>query len=286
MSATETVNIMPGAPTGPTLEESYAALKAEGLVSDDADGAVFPDSQVAQGGADGEQEEAAAERPSWLPEKFKTVEEYTAYVAELEGKVNGGDKDGAGDDDAGSEPTPEERKAAEEATARAGLDLNDVSKEWADNGGLKDETYEKLAKAGYPREMVDIYIEGLTARNAPIATEAFNVAGGEEQYGAMIDWAIENLSQAEQEAFDEAVNSNNKSKALLAVRGLHASYSAAQAKVRSNEPTNPLNPRGSAAVTGYAHLDDYLSDLNDPRYDKSESFRSQVAAKLAQSPNL
>ena len=68
--------------------------------------------------------------------------------AELEKKQSQGRK--ADDDDdaesAGETPqaTEEERKAAEEATKKAGLDLQKVSQEWYENEGLTEETYGKL----------------------------------------------------------------------------------------------------------------------------------------------
>ena len=279
MTNTQTATITETSSSEPSLEAQYEALKAEGLVSDDAEGASTETPEVAQGGAEGEQD-GGEDRPSWLPEKFATVEDYLAYVKELE---EGKTKDDPADTDEVAEPTPEERKAAEEATARAGLDLNTVSKEWFDNGGLTADTYDKLAKAGYPKEMVDIYIEGLTSRTNSVTNDAYAVVGGEEKYGEMIDWAIDNLSDAQQKAFDAAINSNNPAKAMLAIKGLKADWTAALAADASQEPEVQINGKGGPKSDTYASLDDYMEDLNDPRYDTNETFRNKVAAKLARS---
>jgi hypothetical protein len=279
LTSVQTTTIAETSSSDPSLEAQYEALKAEGLVSDDAEGASTETPQVAQGGAEGEQD-GGEDRPSWLPEKYATVEDYLAYVKELE---EGKTQEDPEETPEYAEATPEERKAAEEATARAGLDLNNVSKEWFDNGGLTDDTYAKLEKAGYPKDMVDIYIEGLTSRTNSAVNDAYALVGGEDKYGEMIDWAVDNLSDAQQKAFDAAINSNNPAKAMLAIKGLKADWTAALAADASEEPEVQINGKGGPKADTYASLDDYMEDLNDPRYDTNETFRKKVAQKLSRS---
>lgn len=284
---TETVTLAPGPSKSPTIEESYAALKAEGLVSDDTDGASLVANPDAQGGAEGEQEGADTDRPSGLPPKFKTYEELVKAYEALEKKQSSQTPDDAADEGVEYAPASEEEvAAAEEATKKAGLDLNEVSAEWYANQGLTDDTYTKLEAAGYPREMVDIYIEGLTARTQSTVTEVYKSVGGQEAYGEMIDWAIDNLSDAEQKAFDKAVNSNDKATAMLAVEGLKAKWSTAVAAESSDEPEVQVNGRGQSNAGGYETMDDYMEDLADPRYDTNETFRRQVMKKLAVTKNF
>lgn len=271
MSNTNTSVITGDANPGPSLEESYEALKKAGVVSDDDDGAVID--PVAQGGADDELEALNEDgSPAVVPDEDEAHE----------------DDDTAEDED-GPEYAPatdEERAAAEEATARAGLDLNDVSTEWFANDGLTDETYEKLTAAGYPREMVDIYIEGLTSRTAGTANEAYELVGGKESYGEMIDWAIDNMSDAEQKAFDKDINSNNRRTAMMAIKSLKSDYEADLMSTMSHEPEAALDPRSTPSAEGaggFANMDDYMTAMQDPRYDASEAYRKQVAAKLSRS---
>jgi hypothetical protein len=263
MSNTQTTEIQGNPNPGPSLEESYEALKAAGVVSDEDDGAVID--PVAQGGAD--------EDPEALNEDGSPVDVTDEDLEEDEEELEY------------APATDEERAAAEEATARAGLDLNEVSQEWFDNEGLTDETYEKLSKAGYPREMVDIYIEGLTTRTAGTANDAYELMGGKEGYGEMIDWAIDNLSDADQKAFDKAINSNNRSTAMMAIKALKGDYEAALMAEMSYEPEDPVETRGgpTASGGGFENMDDYMTAMQDPRYDTSESYRKQVAARLSKS---
>lgn len=278
---------------GPSLEEQYEALKAEGVISDDGDAP----SEDAQGGAQGEP--GQAEVPDWVPEKFRNAKDPMKAMAEayaaLERKQSSGDDDEDADEeyddddlpDDGGNVTAEERAAAEEATEKAGLDLMAVQSEWDTDGGLSDETYDALEAAGYPREAVDVYIEGLLARNSSATNEAYGIVGGEDAYGEMVEWAAANLSDEEIEVYDEAVNSRNPAKVKAAVRGLNAQWMAAVTQEVSEEPEDQITPKGQGAGgTRYASLDDYMADLNDPRYDQSETFRNQVMAKLARSPDI
>lgn len=272
---------------GPSIEEQYEALKAEGLIAEDGESP-----SDALGGAEGEPGEA--ERPSWLPAKFKSAADMAKAYAELERKQSRGDDDEADEegDDEGDEDdatdesvaTPEERAAAEEATKKAGLDLTEVQSEWDAEGGLSDETYDALEKAGYPREAVDVYIEGLLARNNAAFTTAYGIVGGEDAYGEMVAWAADNLSDEEIEAYDEAVNSRNTGKVKAAVKGLNAQWMAAIAAESSEEPEDAITPKGGQRTgSTYESHDDFMNDLNDPRYDESETFRAQVMAKRARS---
>jgi hypothetical protein len=294
MSQHESVSVFAGdeGSKGPSLEEQYEALKSEGLV--DADGESPSD---AQGGAPGEP--GQAEVPDWVPEKFRNAEDPMKAMAEaysaLERKQSqpddeGDDEEYDEDDDQSDDqdgPTPEEREAAEEATKKAGLDLMEVQAEWDTEGGLSDETYDALEAAGYPREAVDVYIEGLLARTNAGTNAAYGVVGGEDAYSEMVQWASENLSDEEIEVYDEAVNSRNQAKILAAVRGLNAQWTQAVMQEASEEPDEEITPKGNGSTASrYATLDDYMADLNDPRYDSNESFRNSVIAKLARSTDI
>lgn len=277
MSNTETVSINTGdeAAKGPSLEESLKSLQEEGLIAPD------DETPVAQGGAKDTKQGSTEERPAWLPEKFKSPEDLAKAYDELQRKQGAGKTDETPAD--APQVTPEERKAAEDATKKAGLDLNEVSVEYNTQGGLSEATYSKLAEAGYPKDMVDIYIEGLTARYTTIETEAKKVAGGDDGYGEMIDWAIGNLSPEEQAAYDKAVNSGDRHRVLQAVKALKADYERAIAADRSEEPEAVVTAKGKTSGNVYSHQDEWLADLADPRYDSNEAFRQQVMAKLARS---
>ncbi|MBT1154427.1 hypothetical protein J1C56_02360 [Aminobacter anthyllidis] len=287
MANAETVTINTGdeGSKGPSIEDSYKALVEEGLIAPEGDTPGDEAKPNAQGGAAEDADPGSnEERPDWLPAKYKTVEAFLKSHEELERKLGSGKTDEEEPrEPQANQPTAEERAAAEEATKKAGLDLRTISVEYQKDGKLSDDTYTKLEAAGYPKEMVDIYVEGLTNRLQATANAAYEVAGSEQAYGEMIDWAIANLDDAEQGAFDKAVNSNNKATALMAIRGLKARMDAAVKAEASEEPEETVGKGGKTSGNAYASLDDYMADLNDPRYDTNATFRNQVMAKLARS---
>lgn len=286
MSQHESVTIPGATNPGPSLQESYEALKAEGLISDEADVASTVTPEVAQGGAQGAEgddtvgEDTDTERPSWLPEEFATEEEFREWYA----AQKAGDDDEESTDEASAEVTDEERAAAEEATKKAGLDLSKVSDEYWANDGLSEETYKKLADAGYPQELVDVYIEGLVSRNSATERSVYELVGSQAVYGEMVQFALDNMDAEQQAAYDREINSGNKTRVLNAVKALKADFEAHRKANDSVEPESVIEAKGGAPKADtYAHLDDYMADLSDPRYATSETFRQKVMAKLSRS---
>src|SRR5690606_9158202 len=122
-----------------------------------------------------------------------------------------------------SESKSEVDKAVEEAKESLqtlNLDFDEFSKELSETGELSEASYERLEKAGIPREVVDTYLDGLRALAQQQFQEIYNIVGGEENYRAMIEWASENLTDDEREAFNATINSG-LSQAKLAVEALH-----------------------------------------------------------------
>ena len=282
---------------GPSIEESHAKLVEEGILNDDentqganTEANVDPEKKSEEGNADDN-------APKSL-EKFRRedgsidVDALQKSYLELEKKQSGKTEENSEEEtenpanennmEVTKEPTEEEKKTVEDIAKKADVDLKELSSEWLENGELTADHYSKLEAAGYPREMVDTYAKGLTSSVTDIAGSAIEIAGGSAEYGEMLDWAIDNLSENEQQAFDAAVNSNDKATTLQAVRGLHAQYKAATDD-GTREPGETLEGRKAASGDVYNHMDDYMADLNDPRYDQSESFRAKVMAKLNRS---
>lgn len=294
MAETQKVELSTPEATPSDIQADYDKLVEEGIISDETGQAVVDGTPAKEDETPATEKTESSERPSWLPEKFKTPEEMAKAYQEAEKKLSEGKADET-DGDSEEEPekreyaeaTEEERQAAQNAVEKAGLNLNDVSQEWFDNGGLKEETYTKLSEAGYPKEMVDTYIEGLTNRTVSTTDSVFETVGGEEKYDEMALWASKNYSEAEIVAYDKAVNSNNKEQVMMAVRALKARYDDEVTSKQSQEPEEEVTGQGGVKATGgYDSLDEYMEDMADPRYDTNETYRNKVIAKLAKSPNL
>lgn len=215
------------------------------------------------------------ERPEWLPEKFNSPKDMADAYANLERQFHGkqGDTEEASPvDDMGNEEV-------KEYLSDKGVDFNTMSEDFWQNDGLSEDQYNQLEAAGIPSDIVDQFIDGQKAIVDATRQQAFNIAGGEENYGQMMDWATNNLSEPEQDAFNAAVDSGDTGKAMFAIQGLSARF-------RSDAGSEPNLVQGevsNSSVGSYQSLAEITSAMSDPRYEKDPAYRDQVAKKLQRS---
>ena len=126
--------------------------------------------------------------------------------------------------------------------------------------------------------MVDTYIEGQKALATEYQTELYSFAGGEENYNEMAEWATENLSDDEVDAYNDAIVSGNSAQARLAIDGLVQRY-------RNAEGVQPrlVGGKASASVDTYNSWAQVTADMAKPEYKKDPAFRQAVSNKLARS---
>ena len=214
------------------------------------------------------------ERPQWLPEKFKSPEDMAKAYSELESKL-GGNKPPA--DNATPSDPPADPQAA---LADKGLQLDQFSEEFASKGELSAESYEKLAKAGFDKNIVDNYIAGQQARASQFEGSIKAEVGGDERYNQMVDWAKANMTPGEIAAYNTAVSSGNADQAKLAALGLSAKFTQAV----GSEPSRLLgggNNANSADI--FESTAQVTKAMADPQYRNDPAYRARVQAKLARS---
>jgi hypothetical protein len=179
-------------------------------------------------------------------------------------------------------PSGEAATTTDEATAQktvtdAGLDWSGLNDEYANAGKLSDETYAALEAKGIPRDAVDTYIRGRQAEADAYDTAVFGAAGGQAEYSSLVNWAANALTQAEKEAFNEAVVSGNAAKASLAVEAL----AARRARTTGTPPVSLL--KGNAANTGvqpYKSREEMTADFRSARYKSDPAFRELVTQRM------
>lgn len=226
-------------------------------------------------------EQAQPERPAWLPEKFKSPEDMAKAYAELEGKLGGKEnKNGeAKDGEAGEVSQEDADKAAQEAVEQAGLDMEALGDKLVEKGELDDSDYEALAKAGISRQMVDAYVAGQQALGQQMVERMHQTVGGEETFNSILEWAGENLSADEIEAFNDTVDNGSESAVKLALEGLHAKF-----KASGNSAPNLLQgTKPTANGDVFRSTAELVRAMNDPRYAKDPAYRADVEQKLARS---
>lgn len=218
---------------------------------------------------------SSEERPQWLPEKFKSPEDMAKAYAELESKL-GGQKPAPAADATPSDPVPQNPQAE---LQKQGLDMSEFSQEFASKGELSPESYDRLSKAGFSKDIVDNYIAGQQARATQFEGTIKSEVGGDDRYNEMITWAKANLNPAEIEAYNSAVSSGNPEHAKLAALGLSAKFG----KAVGSEPARLLGGQTAGSVDAFESTQQVTEAMRDPRYKNDPAFRAKVQQKLSRS---
>ena len=226
------------------------------------------------------EEQVEQSKPEGLPEKFNSVEDLAKSYAELEKKL--------GEPKPQETPQPKQEEAksddleiANKAAESAGLNMQDLQSEFDSSGELKAESYQALEKAGIPKEYVDQFIAGQLAMRDNLVNDVKGVAGGDEAYAEMMQWASDNLSETEKSAYNNAVNSNDIESIKLAVNGLKARYETAN----GIEPTLAKGKASPSTEGGYRSWAEVTEAMADPRYQKDIAYQDDVKRKI-QNSNL
>ena len=260
----------------PTLEEEAAALDAVATPVEEVTPAI-PEKFVKDGKPDYEA----------LAKAYKELEKKQSGKATESGKKDEEEED-TNDEAEGEAPkptdeeTPPSEDEARDTAESAGVDYDALTAEYLESGKLADSSYDTLEKAGIPRGLVDQYIAGQEAIQSETRSAVFNSVGGEAVYNDMLGWAADNLSEAEIDAYNTAVNSGNMNQTTLAVKGLKARYQADEGQ----EPTVRLGGNAVSEAVGYKSWAQVTKAMNDPRYAKDPAYIAEVEAKIAASGNL
>ena len=221
--------------------------------------------------------------------KFKSVEDLAASYKELEGKLGSTD---TSEEEEGEEVTEENESETDyhqiygdglaEVLDEVGIDPEDITNRFIENGNISDDDYTKLAEGGFSRQVIDTYLDGVRSQGnvEEIARGEISnikeIAGGDQGYEQMKSWANENLSQDEITAFDNLTATASAPAIRLAVQGLYSQYSNAMGiepdLVSGRPSSNGLAPYRSAAEVTAA--------MSDPRYGKDMTYTGTVQEKL------
>jgi hypothetical protein len=107
-----------------------------------------------------------------------------------------------------------------------------------------------------------------------------NSIGGDKAYEQVIQWAGQNLTQQQIEAFDSIISNGNAEAIQLVVNGLKSQYDSANGyegrmlsgKGASNQPVDTFRSQA-----------ELVAAMADPRYDNDPAYRNDVLSKLDRS---
>jgi hypothetical protein len=165
-----------------------------------------------------------------------------------------------------------------------GVDVSEFSAEWEKTGTLSEESFSKLEEKGFPKQLVESYIKGVTSHANTLAEadvqEVLQVAGGPEKFQAISTWAKTNLSADDLAAYNSAIQMN-KATAKLAMQAVVSRYEAEFG--RAPKLLGGGAASSSTGVEAFENRSDMMKAMNDKRYGRDPEYTRSVERKVLNS---
>lgn len=160
-----------------------------------------------------------------------------------------------------------------------GVDFKQAIKEYKEAGNISSRTMANLVNAGYPKEVIESFIDGQRAIEERFTKAVYDTAGGEEEYFKMTQWASNNLPQSTLKAFNKALDSNDLDLISMMVAGIQSKMSTTRG---TSNPTILGNSVGSTEgeSRGFASKQDMIKAMSDPRYARDPAYTRSVEQKM------
>ena len=176
--------------------------------------------------------------------------------------------------------TEEEVKA--ELVAK-GIDFDALDNELEAKGQLSEATYQKLEEAGYPKKLVDSYIDNMNLRSEMFVNAVVGQAGGEDQF-TQLQGFIKAQGQDAVNAFNGAIESGN----LAMIKTLMNGSKAQMAKAYGT--ANPTI-MGSSSGTGQGDIgftskEQMIEAMSERRYGRDKAYTKEVEEKVLKSQGI
>ena len=228
-------------------------------------------------------QELKEQQEQLLAGKYKSAADLEKAYVELQKKLGEGSEEEQGE----AEPSQDETEEAEVSPAQSLI--TNASAEYAEKGELSEEMMSKFSEMS-SQDLVQAYME--MQANAPQAEAAEpvelsdndinsikNSVGGEVEYDKVINWATNNLSESQIEAYDDIISTGNTDVIQMMVDGLKAKYDSAngfEGRMLTGKAAN-----NSSDV--FRSQEEVVSAIADPRYDRDPAYRNDVLEKLERS---
>ena len=216
-------------------------------------------------------------QPPLIDGKFKSQDDLLAAYKELEKKLHKPEEET-------EEQPQEEAKEPEIPVSQQSMQkAADVFKE---KGELTPEVIDDLSKMD-SKELVKAYMDFYSKNQTQTieqkaVTEIHNIAGGEQGYNDLVQWASTNLPEQDVMQFNKVAESNNVPAIKFAVEALNSRY---RQKEGYEAPLVTGKPVADGAKP-YRSQAELARDIANPLYNTDPAFRNDVETRLSLSENL
>lgn len=158
-----------------------------------------------------------------------------------------------------------------------------IESEYEADGRLSDDSYEKLAKAGFSKGFVNSFIQGQEALSQTFVAKIVDYAGGKDQFDRVINHLKAN-SPGTVDVLYDAIERQD----LNAIRSVINLGMASQTKKFGKQPTRTITRRNASPagrvvapqVQGFTSQNEMVKAMNDKRYGRDMQYTSEVEAKV------
>lgn len=224
---------------------------------------------------------------------FKMPEELAQAYSELKKRLEGTEGEEAAERDEKTATEEDDpgmpRKAGIDIPSETvaelkekGVDINVYRREFERTGGLCDASYAKLEQAGYPRDVVDDFIQGQRVMAESQVKAVKDAVGGEEAFSRIAQWAAATLSEGEQKAYARILETADPDRITFAVQGLKARYDAANGTDPAVVVSGAAGP-GNDGKSRFRSMAEVTTAMSDPRYAGDPAYRQDVEQKFLRS---
>lgn len=166
--------------------------------------------------------------------------------------------------------------SAEKDLVSKGVDFAGLENEYMNKGGLSQQSYETLEKAGYPKAVVDGMLAGWEAASTRFVNDVYALAGGQEEF-ARIQQFVSSQNQDVINAFNATLDSENLMQIRMTLEGIKGQMVK---QYGTQRPSIVGNAAPYVDRSGYESTDEMIKDMSDPRYQKDAKFTREVYRKV------
>lgn len=233
--------------------------------------------EVAQTETTPEQPQEITTRPDNIPEKFWDTTSGTVNTkALLESYAHLEQKMSSKEPETPKEPETKPDNEAKPDAPSFDEAIQKATEEFQANGELSDEMKKSLGDIGISEALINGYIKGVEADSKAALGEVHTVAGSEESWTEIMEWAALNINADKTKELNEGLASNdNRINTAIELKSLfdnavHNPQVAIQGTVGATSDTGPFKSQG-----------ELVTAMSDPRYKNDTDYQQKVHARLA-----
>nr|DAT86246.1 MAG TPA: capsid assembly protein [Caudoviricetes sp.] len=161
-----------------------------------------------------------------------------------------------------------------------GVDFKAIEDEYLQNGALSEETQQRLAQAGYPKEIIDNYIRNVEREANAFVSTVKGFVGGDQEWDTFVSF-VQSQGDNAITLMNDAINTGN-----LAIVEATVGHLKTQ-MVNTYGTNNPTLMSGGSATgsvqEGFASSYEMQQAMSDVRYGRDRAYTQMVEQKVINS---